>query len=565
MKIVIAALNSQYIHSSLAPWCLLAGLRAYVDMPLEAYVVEGTVNEPIEKVAERVNARQPDVLGICCYIWNIEASVRLAARVKTALPGCLVVLGGPEVGPRPDSALSMYADADYVISGEGEYPFAMLIKSLMTGSHIGEVPGLSRRDNGNIITSPPYVHDALPPSPYSPAYFKALNGRIAYLETSRGCPFSCAFCLSGGDPTVRYTPLDRVYQELLQLAASGATTIKLVDRTFNAHKSRSKSILRFLLEAEASGQLGQVCFHFEIAGDLLDDETMALVEQAPPGLFQFEIGLQSFNEQTLAAVNRKSDTGLIERHVRRLIASGRVHVHLDLIAGLPHEGLASFRHSFDRAFSLKPHALQLGFLKLIHGSAMRENRAAYPLCFQAEPPYTVLETPWLSRTDFQTLYDAERGLDRLYNSRRFLGTLDHIINAYNQSAFDVFQAAGQAIRSEEANNAMSLDQLTECFFRRLSDQYPQHMPVIRDLMLLDRMTSTPTTVLPACLKRKDARFFAVKRALKQKDPPTEGVARAISFLYAGDMDRVVYVDYHKKNPVTGLYPLKQASLPDLGL
>ena len=302
--------------------------------------------------------------------------------------------------------------------------------------------------------------------------------------------------------------------------------------------------------------------HFALQpGDLLDDDTLALIEEAPAGLFQFEIGLQSMDETTLRRVRRGTDMAHLTRQVTRLIRCGKAHVHLDLIAGLPGEGLEAFARGFDAAFALRPHALQLGFLKLIHGSAMRREQDLFPCDFDPLPPYQVRSTPWLSEEDLAVLKTAERALDKLYNSGRFTRTLRFLTGEGGLEPFALFLALGTSITQAEcaaAEGRLSLEALTNCVYYRLSELMPDSLPLLRDLMLQDRLATTSTSVFPACLKRKEPRLQAVKRALKSRFPRPEGVTRAIGFLYAGEEDRVVFCDYIKdgRHPVTNEYALQ---------
>ena len=561
VRVVLLSLNSQYVHSSLAPWCLAAGLERYAAPGFETRVLEGTVNETPEAVLGRIEAATPQLLGISCAIWNITFIAGLLPGIRAAFPQCVIVLGGPEVSHRAEDALKSYPQADCLIAGEGELPFARLLDALRGLVPPDEVPGLCYRRGEGLVIREPFAHADMQPSPYSPAYLEALGGRIAYLETSRGCPYRCAFCLSGGEERLRTVPLERAQQEILLLANSGAGTIKLVDRTFNAGRARALDILRFIADHHGREIPPGVTFHFEIAGDLLDEDTLALIEAAPAGLFQFEIGLQSMDEATLRRVRRGTDMAHLTRQVTRLIRCGKAHVHLDLIAGLPGEGLEAFARGFDAAFALQPHALQLGFLKVIHGSAMRREQDLFPCDFDPLPPYQVRSTPWLSEEDLAILKTAERALDKLYNSGRFTRTLRWLTEEGGWEPFALFLALGTSITQAEAAAAegrLSLEALTNCVYYRLSELMPDSLPLLRDLMLQDRLATTSTSVFPACLKRKEPRLQAVKRALKSRFPRPEGVTRAIGFLYAGEADRVVFCDYFKdgRHPVTGEYTLQ---------
>lgn len=563
VKVVLAGISSQYVHSALAPWCIKAGLSAYARTAHTAQVVEGTVNEAPDAVIQRVVKAKPDVLGISCYIWNITFVGRILPALKEAMPGCVIVLGGPEVSYAAAEVLTRYPQADYVLAGEGELPFSNLLDALYGTGELAQVPGLCYRTQEGLRISPSYAHEGMQSSPYCEEYFKQLEGRIAYLETSRGCPYSCAFCLSGRGEKLRQVPLSRAFDEIMMLAKAGTKTVKLVDRTFNADRARAGRILRFIKEQAQRGEIQGVTFHFEIAGDLLDEETLSIIAAAPPGLFQFEIGLQSMDEQTLRLVRRRTDMRFLSQQVRRLIACGRAHVHLDLIAGLPGEDLVAFARSFDLAYALRPHALQLGFLKLIHGSAMREEPAVYPCRFDQEPPYQVQSTPDLSEADFEVLQTAEVALDKLYNSGRFAATLDWLTSDGGFEPFDLFLTLGTAIKAAKPDGSLPLDELVNLVYDCLAGLVPDQAARIRDLMVYDRIASTKTTVLPSRLKQKDARFHAVKRALAQRFPRPEGAARVIGFLYAGAEDQVIWCDYQHQNPVTGLYPVQILPVSDI--
>ncbi len=567
-RIALVSVSSQYVHSALAPWCLKAGLAAYAQRPHEASVLEGTVNEGPERLLAEIISARPDMVGLSCYIWNITWIGGLLPLLRRALPGCVIVLGGPEVSHRSEDALARFPEADYVLSGEGELPFARLADALGGLMELDAVPGLCRRLGAGFVISPPFQHEEMQPSPYGAEYLAALRGRIAYLETSRGCPYACAFCLSGQGETLRQAPMARVREEILLLAASGARTVKLVDRTFNADRARAREILAFIISEHGKGIPLGITFHFEIAGDLLDEPTLTLIEQAPKGLFQFEIGLQSMDESTLRLVRRRTDMAHLGRQVQRLIGCGTAHVHLDLIAGLPGEDLAGFIRGFNAAYRLRPHALQLGFLKLLHGSAMREEKEEYPCEYDPEPPYQVRSTPWLRETDLETLRTAERALDKLHNAGRFARTLLYLTGTGADEAgippFELFFRLGGVLRAAEGNmGSLSLDRLTDLVFEHLAAWLPERAGLLRDLLLTDRLASTPTTVLPPSLKRGDARYYQVKRALEKQCPRPAGIARAIGFLYAGAEDQVIWCDYTEKDPVTGLYRLMELPVRDL--
>lgn len=548
MRAVICGLNSQYVHSTLAPWCLLAAVRAYAPS-VSAEVVEGTINESPDAVFTRIVEKAPQVVSFSCYIWNIEAVLRLTARLKRAVPGLVVVLGGPEVSYRAGNLLREEPSVDYVLSGEGERPFALLLTALDSSSSLTDISGLSYRDGDAIVEGEPYVTDELPPSPYCEEYFVTLNGRIAYLETSRGCPFSCAFCLSGRCGGVRYYPIERAKKEILLLANSGSKTVKFVDRTFNADRKRALSIIRFIREHYGVDIPRDVCFHFEIAGDLLDEDTLTVLSEAPAGLFQMEIGIQSFYEPTLAAISRKTDRERLICNIRRLLACNTVHVHIDLIAGLPKEDLSIFAESFNIAFSLSPHMLQLGFLKLLYGAPMREQQDMFPCEFSAQPPYEVCSTPWMSREDLERLHRVEDVLDRLYNSGRFRRTLRYLLDVSGYTPFELFCKLSDCLPTER----VSLDAYTELVCAACCIWDGVDAELLRGCMACDRIATNPSGILPICLRADEAERKRLKRLADTDErfrrPPS--VKRGTAYVDG----QLVYADYTAPHPVNGEYPL----------
>ena len=347
-KTVICTLNSKYIHSSLAPWCLYTTCKNELTADeFDVKVIEGTINEKEEDIYNRIIAEKPDLIAFSCYIWNITKTLNLACKLKNQ--GITVALGGPEVSYRQRDVLEKYAFADYVLSGEGEMIFPELVKAVALNIEPA-IKGVSYRKDGELVISEGEAVDfESTVSPYCREYFESLGNRIAYIESSRGCPFSCAFCLSGRCGKVRFLPLKRVKSEMVLLSDMGAKTVKFVDRTFNCNPKRAVEILSFIRDEYGKSLKNDVCFHFEIAADILNEELFEVVSDLPVGAVQFEVGIQSFNEATLKKINRKTNTDLVESNVKRILSYGNCHVHIDLIAGLPLEGYDSFIEGFNRA------------------------------------------------------------------------------------------------------------------------------------------------------------------------------------------------------------------------
>jgi len=555
-RTAVCSLSSKFVHSSLAAWYLSAAVKETCGDTVSCGVIEGTINESGDAILDRLSQQIPDLLGFSCYIWNITTIMELAPELKRRFPETKLVLGGPEVSYRAAELLKSSPWIDYILSGEGELPFAKLAEALSRGEDPEGIPGLCFRKANGIVEAAPFLPDTEPPCPYSEDYLRALNGRIAYLETSRGCPFSCAFCLSGRCGGVRFFPVARAKREILFLANSGARTVKLVDRTFNANRERAMEIWRFVIEQQGLGIPEGVCFHFEIAGDLLDDEAVALLNTAPKGSIQLEIGLQSFNRQTLSAVMRKTDLEKLQRNILALLAPRNIHIHIDLIAGLPYEDLPSFIDSFNRAFALRPDMLQLGFLKLLHGAPMRENPVDYPCRFDRRPPYEVTETPWMSERALQSLHRTEDALERLYNSGRFRKTVDYLLTEADEvDAYSLFRCFGEETAARDVSD-ISLDDFTElacAYFSGLPGTDPDRL---KDAMLIDRLSTVPGGKLPEFLKKKDPDIKKIRREIEQR-PGLEqktGVRRGFALLFSGREAAVV--DYTGKGPVTGGYPVR---------
>lgn len=551
---VICALNSQYIHSSLAPWCLSAGVETYCEKGITAEVIEGTINENIENIAERILAKHPQMIGFCCYIWNITATKQLLRLVKSKLPDATIVLGGPEVSYNAEDILREEKLVQYVVSGEGEEPFALLLNAIYHGEEVRNISGVCYRKGEQIIVVPPHTPEGDPPSPYTKRYFEALKGRIAYLETSRGCPYSCAFCLSGRCGNVRFFNLERAKKEILLLANSGAQTVKLVDRTFNSNRKRAVELYRFIIENYGVAIPKGVCIHFEIAGDILDEETLSLLGTAPVGAMQLEIGLQSFNAKTLAAINRKTDVERLKNNIKRLVANVNMHIHIDLIAGLPYEDLNSFAESFNIAYDLKPNMLQLGFLKLLHGALMREQPEKFPCRYVQEPPYEVLDTPWLSLAELLHLHHTEDALEHLFNSGRFRRTLEYLLKQTGDTPFELFSQFGEFAASK-GTERISLDDYTALVFEYFSKEGGIDQTVLRDVMVCDRLATNSSGRLPAILRVMDPALKSAINELKRNEAtrPKKGVKRGCALLYSEPC--LAYVDYQEKNLITGEYPL----------
>ncbi len=502
MKVIVACLNSKYVHASLSPWCLFSGVREFSKTEVDISVKESTINGDAESFANEIIKENPDVAAFSCYIWNVTKTLEICRIIKNSCD-CKIVLGGPEAAYRAKDVLEKYEFADFVLSGEGEWVFPDFLDNL--NGNLSLVSGLTYRENGKIITNPEKEYTDDPPSPFCEEFFENLNGRISYIETARGCPYRCAFCLSGRCSPLRFFDLQRVKNDIIRLSVSGTRTVKFVDRTFNANAERANEILLFIKENYGKAIPQGVCFHFEIAGDILKESTFEILSTMPRGAVQLEIGMQSFNENTLKIINRKTNTKKLVENIRRLISFGNMHIHIDLIAGLTGEDSESFRNSFNIGYSLKAHMLQMGFLKLLYGADMRENKEKYPCTFNDEPPYEVTSTPWLSADEIKMLKNCEDALDRLYNSGRFLLTLDYLTEDVGISPFDVFNDFGNSV----IGNKMKLCDYAESLYNYFCDKCDRQ--ILREKILCDLLSCSSSVQIPDVLKIKDPFYKKAKK------------------------------------------------------
>ena len=430
MKVLLAAINAKYIHSNLGIYSLKTygekmlkewGLAEQAEISLAEY----TINHQMEQILQDIYKRKPDVIGFSCYIWNISYVKVILADIKKVLPDVKIWAGGPEVSYHGEAFLKEEPAVDLVMMGEGEITFAHFLKALLEGEDLKQVPGLMVRNADGTFTDTGFrqVMDMSQiPFPYAFMDMKELEHRIIYYESSRGCPFSCAYCLSSIDKKLRFRSLDLVLPELEWFLQAKVPQVKFVDRTFNCKKSHAMAIWQYIRDHDN----GVTNFHFEIAADLLDKDELDLLSTMRPRLVQLEIGVQSTNEKTLEAIRRKTDIEEIREITETINSWHNIHQHLDLIAGLPWEDLESFKKSFNDVYEMEPEQLQLGFLKVLKGSYMEELIPTCDLLYSAAPPYEVLCTKWLSYGDVLELKDIEEMTEVHYNSRQFTCTLKEL-------------------------------------------------------------------------------------------------------------------------------------------
>ena len=422
MNVVLSTLNSKFIHSSLA----LRYLKAYGEAHGQAYdIVEYTINMPVLHILSDVTEHDIDVLGFACYIWNIEMTLHVVDMVKAVRPDIKIVLGGPEVSFTADELLERCPNIDYIVQGEGEEAFHALVTALQLGNDGLDpvIPGVRGRKDGSILGSLEAVEVSdlsSIPFPYTEEDMEDLEHKIIYYESSRGCPFSCQYCLSGNKNTVRFFPQERTLEELQWFIDHGVKQVKFVDRTFNCAPHHHRPLMEFMRDSDTD-----MNFHLEMEPELMTEWETNILCETPPGRIQIEVGVQSTHKKTLDAINRYNDWPYIQKSIRPIIQAGRTHVHMDLIVGLPHEDFNRFGQSFNDLFSLQPHALQIGFLKLLKGSGVRRMRE-YKYVADPLAPYEVLSTHVLPYDDVRFLKYFEDVFERFYNSERFRTTFGYI-------------------------------------------------------------------------------------------------------------------------------------------
>ena len=422
MNVVLSTLNSKFIHSSLA----LRYLKAYGEAHGQAYdIVEYTINMPVLHILSDVTEHDIDVLGFACYIWNIEMTLHVVDMVKAVRPDIKIVLGGPEVSFTADELLERCPNIDYIVQGEGEEAFHALVTALQLGNDGLDpvIPGVRGRRDGSILGSLEAVEVSdlsSIPFPYTEEDMEDLEHKIIYYESSRGCPFSCQYCLSGNKNTVRFFPQERTLEELQWFIDHGVKQVKFVDRTFNCAPHHHRPLMEFMRDSDTD-----MNFHLEMEPELMTEWETNILCETPPGRIQIEVGVQSTHKKALDAINRYNDWPYIQKSIRPIIQAGRTHVHMDLIVGLPHEDFNRFGQSFNDLFSLQPHALQIGFLKLLKGSGVRRMRE-YKYVADPLAPYEVLSTHVLPYDDVRFLKYFEDVFERFYNSERFRTTFGYI-------------------------------------------------------------------------------------------------------------------------------------------
>lgn len=438
MNIILTTLNAKYIHTNLA----IRYLKAYAKPEYNIILAEYTIKDPSFHIVSDLYQKKPDIVGFSCYIWNIEETIRVIRMLKKVSPHTKIVLGGPEVSYDVHDWLHRIKEVDCIVMGEGELSFKQLLYYFHGLLPLEKVPGIAYLKNNKVI-----VHPAAPkidlrdmPSPFRfEEDIPHIPKRIAYIETSRGCPFNCQFCLSSIEVGVRYFNREKIKEDIRYLMNHGVRTVKFVDRTFNISRSYAMEMFQFLIDEHKPG----VVFQFEITADIMRPEVIQFLnDKAPKGLFRFEIGVQSTNDATNDLVKRRQNFAKLSRTVHMVKEGGKIDQHLDLIAGLPEEDYTRFRKTFNDVFAMRPEELQLGFLKLLRGTGLRLQAKQFGYQYVDIAPYEIFANHVLSFDDILHIKQTEDILEKYWNDHRMDGTIEFLVTEVFETPFDFFQEFG---------------------------------------------------------------------------------------------------------------------------
>lgn len=488
-KVLLVAINAKYIHSNLAVYSLKKYSGVYSE---NVEIAEYTINQYTDFIIQDIYKRKPDVLAFSCYIWNIEYVTAIIRDIKKVMKDCEIWAGGPEVSYRAKDFLKEYSEVKGIMVGEGEKIFLNLLEKWINEDRdIGKIKGIVYRNNEEIISNPfetlldlsevPFVYDDL----------DKFKNKIIYYESSRGCPFSCSYCLSSIDKKLRFRDIELVKKELKIFIDKKIPQVKFVDRTFNCKKSHAMEIWRFINDNDN----GITNFHFEISADLIDEEELELFKRMRPGLIQLEIGVQTTNSMTIREINRTMDLPRLKNIVEKINSYKNIHQHLDLIAGLPYENYDSFINSFNDVYAMKPEQLQLGFLKVLSGAKMEIKAEEYELVYTTLPPYEVLSTKWISYEEILKLKKIENMVEIYYNSRQFTNTIEYLEKKF-ETPFEMFEGIGNYYEfhklHEVKHNRIQMYEILLGYIKSICEDYKVFEELLKlDVYLRENIKSRP--------------------------------------------------------------------------
>lgn len=481
MKIILAAINAKYIHSNLA----LYTLTASTSYPVQKK--EYTINQLEQDILMDLYREKPDALAFSVYIWNVSMVLKLSKEIKKLLPNCSIWVGGPEVSYEMESFLKENPQIDLILYSEGESVFQKVVDAYVKGTLEEErnnIESIAYRIEDEVKINPICSLMDMNEIPFVYEKIEDFKHKIIYYESSRGCPFSCSYCLSSIDKKVRFRDIQMVKKELQFFLDQKVPQVKFVDRTFNCNHKHAMGIWEYI----QSHDNGVTNFHFEIAADLLNQEELELLKKMRPGLIQLEIGVQSTNEKTIEEINRKMDLDKVKKNVETVRSYKNIHQHLDLIAGLPYEDYDTFQTSFNEVYAMKPQQLQLGFLKVLKGSKMFENKKEYGLVYQESAPYEVFCTKWISYDEIIRLKQVEEVLEVYYNSSQFKLTLEYLLHFW-KTPFSFYEQLGEFYEKEgyftKKHARIGYYENLLAFIRKECQNKGIEVSVVEELMMYD--------------------------------------------------------------------------------
>ncbi|MDX9909568.1 MAG: DUF4080 domain-containing protein [Mariniphaga sp.] len=547
MKTILTTINAKYIHTSLGLRWLYVVNKGRFDISFREY----TLREDVKTISGEIIETGCDVVGISVSIWNAEKSRLLSLLLKKQNPKIIIIAGGPEVSYEPGYFLKNW-EIDYVVSGEGEFVLGELLDALKNEKEV-EIAGVSSKTKISKITVKADIEKLLSyPSPYQlEEDRKEMKNRLIYFETSRGCPYRCQYCLSSLEKGVRYFPQEYIAENLKYIIESDVRQVKFLDRTFNLNKRHTAFVFNFLLK----NYRPNLSFQFEIYADLLNEAMIDFLnDNVPENYFRFEIGVQSTHEPTNISVMRKQDFPLLAHNIRRLMDGGKIDLHLDLIAGLPHENYERFVKSFNDVFGLGAKEVQLGFLKLLRGTALRKRASAFGYVYDEKPPYEVISNNNISKLELDRIRDAEHALEKFWNSGRFTRTMNRLVSGeYKERYFELFDEIGQFYNTRKLPH--SAYQLEDLF--RYLNQFLQSKNIDASATLRDdyysnftiRPTGYWTDRIDKKSRRKLLRAIAQNEEFLQENGLTGRVIEkqtAIDRLENGKYLLTVYLENERK-------------------
>lgn len=556
MKALLIAINAKYIHSNLAVYSLKASAGAYRE---QVEILEATINQSREEILREIYRRKPDIAAFSCYIWNVQYVKELLHETALVLPDTQLFVGGPEVSYCGEAFLRENPAVKGVLIGEGESTFRELLEHDREGRLLESIKGLVYRetDTNTIRNNGFREFEDLDQLPFMYQDLDGFEHRIIYYESSRGCPFSCSYCLSSIEKKVRFRDLKLVKEELQFFLDRKVPQIKFVDRTFNCNHKRTMELLQFLKEHDN----GVTNFHFEISAELLKEDEIALLNTFRPGLVQLEIGVQSANPETLRSIHRHGDVSLIRKNVEEVAKAHNIHQHLDLIAGLPYEGLQSFRQSFNEVYGMKPQQLQLGFLKVLKGSEMEKRAEEFGIVYRKTPPYEVLFTGWLSYGELLELKKIEEMVEVYYNSSQFRRTVERLEECF-EDAYGLYESLGNYYEEKglfgRSHSRMGRLNILRDFALTVDKEHQKEyeQTLILDLYAREKSKTRPSWALDLG-RYKDEIYEFYRKESERRDYLREGYEgysrrQLLGETHLEPMGGCWYlVDYKKRDPLTG--------------